>query len=430
MLSKIIDLVKQKRNLFITGGGGVGKSYTLEKLREVFPTMVVTATTGIAAVNIDGETIHKWSGARLFDTPLSALVQKIRNNKEIHESILQCDILAIDEVSMLASYQLDYLDVLFRVIRASNKPFGGIQLLLFGDLYQLPPVKKGTDVIINAKKYVIDYCFKAKSWDSFNFEIVHLTKVHRQKDIAFINILNSIREGKPTNLRLLYDCNYTNAPLCATRLYPLNSKVDYWNNTQYANLSSKEYTYWAEDEFFVNRQAIDPWKCASQLSKKQIAIRDNFNKYCKAVMLLKLKVGAKVMLLYNLDVPMGLCNGACGYVIELTENSAIVEFDNGQVREITKMPFQLHSHNKLVITRKQIPLMLAYAISIHKSQGLSIDNLAIDFDGIFECGQAYVALSRATNLDTLYLKNFNENIIRVDSEVVQFYNRLKVANGT
>lgn len=425
MYNIIKKLVCQKRNLFITGGGGVGKSYYLNKLKEDFPEMVMTATTGISSININGETIHKWSGAKIFNNPIYKQVAIIKNNKEVYDSIKECKILAIDEISMLASYQLDYLDKLFKKLRGINEPFGGIQLILVGDLFQLPPVKKGEYVTINSEDYLIDYCFKAKCWKSLNFEIINLTKCYRQKDKEFVKVLNSIRKGKPQNLELLEKRTGIDIPINAVRLFAINRKVDDWNKKCYDKLDTEEVIYWASDKFYKGKKSVNPWDKDSKLTDNQKRVMEDFNKKCKAVRILKLKVGARVMLLQNLDTSQGLCNGTCGYVTKLETHSVSVKFDNDLEIELKRKPFQLHSNGKVLIERKQIPLMLAYACSIHKAQSASIDNLAIDFDQIFENGQTYVALSRATNLEHLYLQNFNENTIKVDNEIVKFYEDLK-----
>ena len=416
MYNKIRGLVEEGKNLFITGGGGVGKSYTLDRLVDDFPCIDITATTGIAAVNVSGQTIHKWASVGTFKLPYGIAAKNTLKDFDKYDIIQQCKILAIDEISMLSAAQLDYLDKYFRKVRGNNKIFGGIQLLLFGDLFQLPPVKLDSTEEFAGEKTLIKYCFNADVWLKLKLVPILLKQIFRQE--------NNIREGKNVDLSLIQE-RELDPPDNITRLFSTNDEVKRYNNLKYNEIDEEEQIYWASDIYYKGSKGVKAWGEESNLTPNQKNLLRDFDKNCKALRCLKLKVGTRVMLLQNIDVAGGLCNGSCGYVSALHEKSVEVKFDNGTIKELKRSPFHLHFKGKKVIERKQIPLMYAYGITIHKSQGLTMDNLYIDMKRIFSPGQCYVALSRVKSLDGLYIKNFNKNKIMVDDRIVKFYKSLE-----
>lgn len=424
MYNKIRGLVEEGKNLFITGGGGVGKSYTLDRLVDDFPCIDITATTGIAAVNVSGQTIHKWASVGTFKLPYGIAAKNTLKDFDKYDIIQQCKILAIDEISMLSAAQLDYLDKYFRKVRGNNKIFGGIQLLLFGDLFQLPPVKLDSTEEFAGEKTLIKYCFNADVWLKLKLVPILLKQIFRQEDKQFATLLNNIREGKNVDLSLIQE-RELDPPDNITRLFSTNDEVKRYNNLKYNEIDEEEQIYWASDIYYKGSKGVKAWGEESNLTPNQKNLLRDFDKNCKALRCLKLKVGTRVMLLQNIDVAGGLCNGSCGYVSALHEKSVEVKFDNGTIKELKRSPFHLHFKGKKVIERKQIPLMYAYGITIHKSQGLTMDNLYIDMKRIFSPGQCYVALSRVKSLDGLYIKNFNKNKIMVDDRIVKFYKSLE-----
>lgn len=425
MFNKILEQFKKGHNLFITGGGGVGKSYTLNKLRELCLSMVVTSSTGISAVNIQGQTLHSWCGMGVGQLPIKRCIDIVSNNDEKASAIKSCSVLAIDEISMLNSMTLDYVNQLLQGVRGNKKPFGGIQVLLFGDFFQLPPVKLGDLQEVGCIKGKIDYCFNSLVWPKLKLKTINLTKVYRQTDSTFISALNNVRQGiiKDEDMKLFYSRNNLNPPEECVRLYAANKESDNYNLFKYNKIKQKEFTFFSSDRYIVKNEDKNPWK--DKLTKTQKKLFEEFDKNCKAKRIINLKVGCRVMLLHNLNIDSGLCNGSCGYVTELRDNGVLVKFDNGIEEFIKKAKFQIHSKGELLIERKQIPLCLAYSITCHKSQGMSLDKVFIDMSKIFTSGQCYVALSRARTLDGLYLRNFSKSKIMTDNRIKDFYKNIK-----
>lgn len=427
-LDKIIKLINDGRNIFITGGGGVGKSYLLNQLREIYD-ITVTSSTGISAVNIDGQTLHRWAHIGIGQIPWMFCANNILKHDLHKKDILDCKILAIDEISMISSGILEYINKVVQKVRGNKKPMGGIQTILIGDFFQLPPVNLGktqelglTDKVVDVP---VDYCFNSKLWKDLKLEAIMLTEVHRQDNKELANALNNIRSGNVSkeDIKLFEDRNGITPPETAIRIYSTNREVDRYNQIEYNKLTGKEYKYEARDKFYKGKKIVNPWDKDSQLTDNQKKVMEEFDKNCKAQREIKLKVGARVMLLQNINIGSGLCNGTCGYVKQLRENSVLVEFDNNTVRWIESESFQLHSKGELLIEREQIPLMLAYSATIHKVQGMTLDKVAIDMKRIFDKGQCYVALSRVTSLDGLYLNNFDKSKIMVDPNIINFYNK-------
>ena len=418
---QVCNLIENKKNIFITGGGGVGKSYMLNKLRRRFD-ITVTSTTGVSALNVKGQTVHSWSGIGIANKDITTIVKKIKDNKRKLKQIQSTRILAIDEISMLDDYTLDYLNTVLKEVMGSYKPFGGLQVILIGDFFQLPPVK------INEFKTTkpIDFCFNSKTWKELRLETIYLKKVYRQTDKKLIETLNNIREGNIEDTSIFDKCS--SKPIeTAIRLYATNDEVDTYNMYKYNQIDEKEYIYEAED--LVSSFVKGSYRWVSPYSKdtpeQDKLIFSSFSQNCKAPGTLTLKIGARVMLLQNIDVERGLVNGSCGTVIDLDNFLIEVKFDNGIRHIFEKNTFELEYNGFPKTKRTQYPLMLAWAVSIHKSQGCTFDNVFIDFKRIFTFGQAYVALSRVKTLDGLYLQNFDATKIKANPRVIEFYKRLE-----
>lgn len=421
MYKKIKKAIKDGHNIFITGGGGVGKSYTLNQLVEEFPEIIVTATTGAAAVNINGQTIHSWAGMGICDKPVNYIIKTMRNSKNLSkklESIQDAKILAIDEISMLDLRKFEYLDELLCALRKNPfKPFGGIQMILIGDFFQLPPVgiEKGEK-----------FCFESKIWNKLNLKIFNLEKVYRQDDKKLIETLNNIRKGKP-DIDLFQTRQNMTPPEGIIRLYGTKEPAARFNKLCFDKLKGKQIEYWSSDRIYVNKKGIikELKPSESGIPETDRKIFDNFNKECRMPHLITLKVGAKVMLLSNIDVEEGLCNGALGIIKKLEPHEVTVKFDNGITKTIRRVEIEYRKNGQVKVTRKQMPLTLAYSFTIHKVQGATFKEAFIDFIDIFTAGQCYVALSRVKSLDGLYMKNFNKSKIMVDPKVIEFYENLK-----
>ena len=421
-ISTINSKIKQKRNIFITGGGGVGKSYLLNKLRQKYD-MVVTSTTGVSALNVNGQTIHSWSGIGIGQKSLEQIVSQINRNKRKLVQIQSTDILAIDEISMMDNKTLDLINSVLKEVRGNNSPFGGIQVILIGDFFQLPPVQLGN--ICN--NTVIDFAFNSSTWKELDLYNVYLKHVYRQNDTQLISALNNIRQGLTDESDIFYCRNNIVPPETAIRLYSTNKEVDSYNLYKYNCVKEQEYVYTSIDRIncFIDKHFVwlSPYDC--KVPEYDRVLYDTFNINCRAPQVLTLKKNCRVMLLKNIDVSRGLVNGACGYVEKLTKNTVTVKFDCGVTHCFSGENFEMFQNGYSKITRLQIPLMLAWACSIHKSQGCTFDNVFIDFSRIFAFGQAYVALSRVRNMQGLFLNNFNPCKIKANPTVIDFYNNLK-----
>lgn len=422
-LNKIIDMIKQGENLFITGYAGTGKSYILNKLKNKFK-IDVTSTTGLAAVNIQGQTIHSWAGVGICNKPVEIVIENILKRAALKKQIFNCKILAIDEISMLDARTFDYIDQVLRTLKDGSKPFGGIQVLLFGDFFQLPPVQKENG-----------FCFESNCWQELNLKTIFLEKIYRQTDEGFINSLNNMRLNQLTDsdLRLFYDreVNYNTEDSDILHIFSTNQEADNYNNLKFKSVESQVYKFTSIDKIHRKKSEIivDKNKLSEKLSKFDLMTWETFDKCCKAPQTLELKKSCRVMLLKNLDFKKGLINGSCGTVLEIVKtedgnDSILIGFDNGVEEIIPKHTFEAYKDGEVVVSREQYPLRLAYGITIHKSQGMTLEKLIVDCNRIFECGQAYVALSRIKSIDGLYLKSFNPNKVSVNSQVVKFYESL------
>lgn len=427
-LNKIIELINRGENLFITGYAGTGKSYILNKLKKKFQ-IDVTSTTGLAAVNVQGQTIHSWAGVGICNKPVKDVVDKILQRTKLKKQIKECKILAIDEISMLDAKTFDYIDEVLRNLRDGSKPFGGIQLLLFGDFFQLPPVEKES----SNKGY--RFCFDSKTWETLKLKTIFLEKIYRQKDEKFIKSLNNLRLNRLSedDIKLFYDreVNYNTYESDILHIFSTNQEADNYNTFKFNSVQKSLHVFASIDKIHRKRTIIEVNKnnLDDRLTKFDLLTLETFDKSCKAPSALELKEGCRVMLLKNLNFNKGLINGACGTVRELKksedEEIILVQFDNGVEEVISKHVFEAYRDGEVVVSREQYPLRLAYGITIHKSQGMTLDKLIVDCNRIFECGQVYVALSRIKSLEGLYLKSFNPKKVWANEEVLKFYQLAK-----
>ena len=400
-LLKIIRLIKNGKNIFITGHAGTGKSYILDKLKTIVPKLTVTSTTGIAAVNVNGQTIHSWAGVGICNKPVSSVVESILDNYTLYTQIKNCEILALDEVSMLNIQTFEYINEVLKQVKENDEPFGGIQLIFIGDFFQLPPVEKRME---QEKKY----CFESDLWKELDFHSVILNKNYRQNEKDLIKALSHIRTNNLTkkDIELLKTREVKDSEdlFDMLHIFSTNEEVRRYNQQRFNLLDSVRYDFESIDTLYQNTNILS---------------------YCKVEEKISLKVGARVMLLVNLNFETGLINGSCGTVIEINNDDIFIRFDNGINEHIQRYEFEFYKNDKLIATRKQFPLSLAYAITTHKSQGITLDKIFVDFSRFFENGQTYVALSRIKTLDGLYISNFNPQKIKVDNKIVEFYMQLK-----
>lgn len=417
---KIKELIKNGENLFITGSAGSGKSFLLNNLKKEF-NIEITSTTGMAAVNIGGQTIHAWAGVGICNLPIDFAIKNIIKKSNLAKRIRNAKLLAIDEISMLDAQTFDYINTVLKAIRANNKPFGGLQLILFGDFFQLPPVEKSSG-----------FCFESNAWYELNIKNVVLKKIYRQSDKNFAEILNNIRQNKLQNKDLNAFYSRNNQPLPKERevlhIFATNEAADNFNLQKFNSIPSEKIELTSKDIIMKNEEADKLITSKDDVEKLSIARRkiwDTLDKYCKVSQIITLKKDCRVMLLKNLDFETVLINGACGKVIDISKEGIDVEFDNGVFKTIKPEEFDYTKDGKLLARRIQYPLRLAYGITIHKSQGMTLDEVFIDFNRIFEYGQAYVALSRVKSITGLYLKGFTPQKIMTNPKIIEFYENLE-----
>ncbi len=409
------DLVG-KKNIFITGEAGSGKTFLLNKIIEKCKTIYnkknigITSLSGISSILIKGTTLHSYLGIGLGTLPEKKLIDKILKRGNFLNIWKNMSILIIDEISLLTEELFDKLDNIAKIIRKNNRPFGDIKLILSGDFLQLP--------CINGK-----FCFESKKWDEIVDEVIYLNYNKRQsKDLEFQKCLKNIRIGNITNsvkktLNKCIDRKIDNKyGIKPTKLYSTKIEVEKYNNDELDSLASENNEFYQYD--------------------RQI-IRNNINIFEKTIInscplpeSLQLCKGAQVMLICNLDIKSGLANGSRGIITGFDiDNYPIVKFMSGL--EISIIPYQIE-YNELVLDMKspsiiirQIPLIVSFACTYHKTQGITLEYGEIDLSNIFEYGQAYVALSRIKSLESLVIKNrIPYHKIKAHPKALKFYNKL------
>lgn len=406
------DCILSGKNILITGPAGTGKTSAIKLFYQQYKAMRkigITSTTGISAVLIGGSTLHSFLGIGLGKDKLDTLYMNIMNNPRNLKKWRELQILIIDEVSMLSPDLFDKLEHLARLLRKNDRPFGGIQLVLTGDFLQLPCVASE------------QFCFEAESWNSCVQEIIYLTEIFRQDDDVFQGCLNELRIGKITSQtrellssRINYKLESKNG-IIPTKIYSLNRDVDEENERELSKIQKKN----KDLESFQ-------YDLEYQVFKKNMRfIEDKIKKICIAPEVLELCIGAQVMLLYNIDLEAKLANGSRGVVVGFSEEDLpIVRFLNGEERIIEHQVWKIEDNGEVLMTITQIPLKLAFACTVHKTQGITLDYAEIDLGHIFEYGQAYVALSRVKTLEGLSIKNLNFDKVFAHPNAVEFYEKL------
>ena len=431
-------------NIFITGSGGTGKSYLIKTLKQDLESRgikhSVCALTGCAAVllNCYAKTIHSWSGIGLGVGTKEEIVEKAIRNKRATTNWKTNQVLIVDEISMMSLKVFEALDQIGKCTKRQYlRPFGGMQVIFIGDFYQLPPVGRGEDA---------RFCFESTIWDqTFNLENhIQLKTLYRQKDPEYIRILTEVRDGVLTEesltalnerLKATYDPSENNG-IVPTKLFPRNADADRINQTMYAKIKEEEEKYDLKqvknlrvfNETSVQIPLEVMTKCADLTNEE---VEQQLKLFCENSNLnpqLSLKKGAIVMCLANLDTDAGVCNGSQGIVIDFIANThnvkcPVVKFLNGAVMTIQPRVYQHGDYPKFGVV--QIPLRLAWAFTIHKSQGVTLDIAEIDIgSSIFEFGQTYVALSRIRSLKGLYLSSFNPRKIKTNPTVSELYKKI------
>lgn len=405
-----IAILKTGANVFLTGEPGSGKTHVVNSyvswLEAAGINVAVTATTGIAATHIGGMTIHAWSGLGIRDSLSQFDLDKIASTEKVSKRVRQAKVLVIDEISMLDGQVLDMVDKVTRIIRQSADSFGGLQLILVGDFYQLPPITK--------QGQVLRYAFESYAWQQARPLICYLTEQYRQEDEMLLSLLKSIRaneieEDHYTLLSEQQEIEYEDIE--PTRLYTHNADVDAVNATKLKQLSG----------------AVHKFSMTSQGAKPLV---EGLVRNCLSPAELELKEDAMVMCTKN-NFEVGYVNGTLGRVVRFDEKEGWPVIKTPAGRELTIKPvsWELAEDGKVRASIEQIPLRLAWAITVHKSQGMSLDAAEIDLTKAFVYGQGYVALSRVRTLAGLKLLGMHPNALRVDPKVISSDQRFRHESG-
>ncbi|KAM9280603.1 ATP-dependent DNA helicase PIF1 [Cariama cristata] len=402
----VLGAVRSGKSIFFTGCAGTGKSFLLKKIVGSLPPKITyaTASTGVAACHIGGTTLHAFAGIGSGKAPLEQCIQ-LAERPGVRQHWLACQHLIIEEISMVDGKFFDKLEAVARAVRKRDEPFGGIQLIICGDFLQLPPVCKANEET--------KFCFQAKSWRKCIHINMELTEVRRQTDKNFVSLLSAVRLGRCTEevTRQLMQTAANSSErdgILATRLCTHKDDVEVTNERRLQQLSGEVHSFEALDSDPMLVKLIDA--------------------QCPVGGRVELKLGAQVMLAKNLDVSQGLVNGARGVVVGFeSEQKGLpkVRFLCGVTQVIKMEKWVFKGPSGVHLSRQQLPLKLAWAISIHKSQGMSLDCVEISLSRVFESGQAYVALSRARSLAGLRVLDFDPKVVRADPSVLQFYRQLR-----
>lgn len=402
--------MESDEHLFITGGAGSGKSYLLKAIIDVLDrkTTYVVAPTGCAALLVRGTTVHSFAGIRQDEDPPEMIMKMVSKNKPALRRWRRCKTLVIDEVSMLSGSLFNLLNHIARKVCDSEEAFGGIRLIMCGDFYQLPP--------IHEIEGVKDFVFATKLWESLAIEPHVLGGSFRQTNDRFVRALNDVRLAKISEdtdeLFMELEESRPELPPDCVKLRPHRATVASINAAKFEELEGEPQTYSA---------------IISGINK---AMEEKIVRDFGGDPNLVLKVGARVMLLCNQWMHEGLINGSTGIVRRFKEGGLpYVVFDCGIKRVVDYYDFTIESGDEVLATMTCIPLMLAWAQTIHKSQGQSLLKVDINLTNCFENGQAYVALSRCTSLEGLRILGWNavKESLRVDKRVSHFYKSLRRA---
>lgn len=410
-----LDILKTGASVFLTGEPGAGKTYTINKyvsyLRERDIEPAITASTGIASTHIGGMTIHSWSGIGIKENLSPYDLDKIATTEYVVRRIRKSKVLIIDEISMLKAQTLDMVDAVCREIKSSSEPFGGLQVILVGDFFQLPPIdkkfqnentKKQSQLI---EEKVARFAYESNSWARLNPVVCYISEQHRQEDETFLELLLAIRKNKLEDEHYEYlKTRYiekSSLPQSITKLYSHNLDVDRVNDEMLSKIEGDSVKYDMDATGTPNLSAT-------------------LKKGCLSPEILFLKKGAIVMCTKN-NPKEHFVNGTLGTVVDFDAYSGhpIIQTHTGRNIMISPMDWSVEENGKIKAKITQVPLRLAWAITVHKSQGMSLDAAIMDLSGVFEYGQGYVALSRVRQMSGLYLLGMNNKSLEVHPDILE-----------
>lgn len=400
--NELLNAVKSGNNVLLHSPAGFGKTTLtkrlVQELRHEGWTCAVTALTGIAALNLGGSTLHSWAGIGLGKEDASRLAAKVGKSGPAAKRWLMTKVLIIDEISMMSDELFEKLDEVGRFVRCNGDTFGGLKILASGDFLQLPPVSG-------------NWVFSSDLWGKMDWIPIQPMKPLRFIDPDYTELLMRIRTGTHTKkdtelLKSRVLPPVAKDGIIPTRIFPLRKEADDVNTIELKKIKAPEHEYVAFDEYFaaVADKALDEL----------------------APLHLVLKVGAQVMLRFNADIERGLVNGSRGVVLDTTDESVMVQFANGIKKELHPHTWSItNQRGDNIATRTQIPLILAWACSTHKAQGVTLDSAVCALGkSVFADGQAYVALSRVRSSDGLYLTEFDPKCIKANKAAVKYVSTL------
>ncbi len=412
--NEALSILKTGANVFLTGEPGAGKTFTINKfvsyLREHDIEPAITASTGIAATHIGGLTIHSWSGIGIKESLTDYDLDRIVSNEYIHKRVQKTRVLIIDEISMLRAETLSMLDAVCREIKQNGEPFGGMQVVLVGDFFQLPPIEKKIPLDKTQGKLINEiktyFAFESEAWRRLAPVTCYLTEQHRQDDMDYLSVLSAIRNGEIKDIHIKHINSRKTSPLKlpkdieqVTKLFSRNVNVDEVNTGMLGKIEADTKEF-------------------KMTSDGKEALVFGLKKGCLSPEVLCLKKGAVVMCTKN-NTKERFVNGTLGTVedFDFFTNYPIIKTRSGKMLKIEPMDWSVEENGKIKAKITQIPLRLAWAITVHKSQGMSMDAAIMDLSDVFEFGQGYVALSRVRRLSGLYLLGINSRALEVHPRI-------------
>ena len=395
-----LTILKLGHTTFLTGAAGAGKSYVLREyisyLKRHGVRYAVTASTGIASTHIGGTTIHAGSGIGIRQKLTAYDLDGIEEKANVYKRWNDTQVLIIDEISMLHASFVDMLDKLAKHLRRNDAPFGGMQVVFTGDFFQLPPVVRQG----NEYESIDVFAFASSAWKAAKPVVCYLTEQFRQEDDTLTNILNAIRLGEVEEDHYLSLQETSKRPHADDhiKLYTHNENVDLINRKAFDALDGEVRVY-------------------SMVTKGKGPVLESLKNNCLADEILELKIGAKVICIKN-DMERKYANGSMGIIVDFEQdNTPVVELASGKRVSIKPDTWRIEEDGKVRAEISQLPIKLAWAITVHKSQGMTLDRAEIDLSRAFASGQGYVALSRLKSLEGLHLVGFNPQALQISEEV-------------
>lgn len=408
-----LNMMKMGKNVFLTGPAGSGKTHVLKMyikyLHDHGINVAVTASTGIAATHLGGMTIHSWTGLGIKDNLTEYDLDAMEEKQYLWKRFKKTSVLIIDEISMISSNMLTMIDKVCRHMKRNSEPFGGMQIILSGDFFQLPPIMRRQQGSEYSQEYdegedisTQHFAFSSPSWEDADIHVCYLDGQYRQTDSALLDILTEMRTGEISkkSKKHLQKRMVTTQDPDVTRLYTHNLNVDSFNEKCLMSIKGQEKKY-------------------TMFSKGKPALVDALKRGCLAPETLVVRIGSKVMFVKNNPV-QGYVNGTTGEVTGFNKNSSpIVKTASGKIYTAEPQTWMIDEDGKVLAEISQIPLRLAWAITVHKSQGMTLDKAYVDLSKAFEKGQGYVALSRLQNLDGLFLLGINDEAFSAHPHIIE-----------